>query len=204
VIELLRAAEASIDAAVYAVGFIQIIFAVARIAMVLSRVVTALGRVFGSMGRALGTLGRAARGRTRTSRGGDVDHSTGGAVDLRFRVKGIDDLNRALEGVSKDIRRAVRKELAEAAQDVADDAKSELGRYPGAKLSSIRPRVGRVGPAAGIQLFVTQHAGTVSGHHPEFGGYIMDALSDAAKRHEAEVARRLDRKIDEIARRHGF
>lgn len=93
----------------------------------------------------------------------------------------------------------VQRELQDAAKPVADAAKERLGRYRGASVSTIRPRV------RGSSAFVQQSKGKVTGRRGDFGSLIMQkALIPALDERQDEVIRSLENAIERLAGDEGF
>jgi hypothetical protein len=115
------------------------------------------------------------------------------------RVRGLAELNRALNTLNKEAKRAVLNELKTAAVPVAVDARSKISRYQGASLGTIRPR------ATGRSVFVTQSARKVTGKRGDFGALQMTrGLMPALDENTDKIVSGLEHAIDRLAASQGF
>lgn len=120
-------------------------------------------------------------------------------AEQTVRVKGYRETMRALTKVEKETARAVRRELREVAQPVADTAKQKLSRYAGASLGTIGPKVTTKG------VFVTQRKKKVTGLRPDFGVLQMtEALMPALDEHEDDIVHGLEDALDHLIDSAGF
>lgn len=103
-----------------------------------------------------------------------------------IRVKGYKEAARALGRVNKDAKLALFKGLRDAAEPIAQDARSRLARYQGLQTSTIRPSARVTG------VFVVQRAKKRTGLRPDFGSLQMRAgLIPALAEHGDDI-------IDEV------
>jgi hypothetical protein len=115
------------------------------------------------------------------------------------RVRGLAELNRALNNLNKEAKRAVLDELKKTAEPVAADARSKISRYQGASLGTIKPR------ATGRSVFVTQNARKVTGKRGDFGALQMTrGLMPALDENTDKIVTGLEHAIDRLAAREGF
>ena len=119
-----------------------------------------------------------------------------------IRVKGLRELNAAFRNLEKktDIERGMlRNELKKVAEPVAESAKQKIGRYQGAKLNTIRPRV------AARSVFVTQGARKVTGKRGDFGSLQMTrGLMPALDENADKIVRGLEHVLDQLGSSEGF
>ena len=109
-------------------------------------------------------------------------------------MKGYREYMRAVAKAERSTRRVVHEKLREAGSVVREDATKRFMRYDVKSASGyrIRSRVGGV--------FVEQSLRKVTGQHPEWGVLQMRvALEPAVDAKSAEVERRLERALDELA-----
>ena len=111
-----------------------------------------------------------------------------------LRVKGLREFMRATNKAEKETKTAVHWKLREAAEVVREEGKRRFERYSVRSASGFRIR-SRVG-----SVFVEQSLRKVSGRHPEWGRLQMQvALEPALDAKSAEVERRLEKAMDELA-----
>lgn len=97
------------------------------------------------------------------------------------RVHGLREVQRALAKMNREAAKTLRDSLKEAAEPVAETARSRIGRYRGARTTTIRPR------ATMSSVFVTQGAKKVTGRRGDFGSLQMRHLVGAMSEHEDDV-----------------
>jgi hypothetical protein len=115
------------------------------------------------------------------------------------RVKGLAELTAVFRRLEGDVKNTVRDELKEVARPVADAAKAKIGRYQGAKLNTIRPRV------TGRSVFVTQGARKVTGKRGDYGALQMThGLMPALDENTDRIIRGLDHALDKLGSSAGF
>ena len=110
------------------------------------------------------------------------------------RVKGYKEFVRAANKAEKSTKKVVHAKLREAADIVRQDAKQRFERYSVKSASGyrIRSRVGGV--------FVEQSLRKTTGSHPEWGRtQMVKALEPALDARSAQVERRLEQAMDELA-----
>lgn len=120
-------------------------------------------------------------------------------AEASVKVKGLNQLVRALNKVDKELAKEIRSEIREVAKVVQDDARS---RFMGV---DARSAMGLRASARGGRGFVGQRYKRTTGHHPEFGSLQMrKALLPALGSKQDEVVRRLEEMIDRLGNRAGF
>jgi hypothetical protein len=93
----------------------------------------------------------------------------------------------------------LREHLKRTAEPVAAEARSLVSKYPGAKVSTIGPRVVLRG------VYVTQRARTVTGQHPQFGALQMVRAFIPALEHNVEaIEQGAEEALDTIEHIGGF
>lgn len=110
------------------------------------------------------------------------------------RVKGYRETMRVLNKAEKDTKKIFHAKLREAGGIVADEARKRFDRYDSKTASgfSITSRVGGV--------FVVQSLRKVTGRRPDYARLQMrKALEPALDAKSAEVERKLEQALDEIA-----
>ena len=116
------------------------------------------------------------------------------------RVKGLRELQRALKNVDDDMRKEIDVALREAAQKVAEDARSKFAGIDARSASGFRPRIRGFG-----RVVVEQRLRRTTGQHPEFGSLQMRrALIPALGENQEHVIDTLDHLLDTLGRRNGF
>lgn len=117
----------------------------------------------------------------------------------QVHIKGLRELNRALNMINRQAARGFRRELAQAAEPVAATARSKLSVFQGASVGTIGPRAAMAG------VFVTQRARRVTGKRGDFGALQMRrVLVPALHEHADDIVDELDRALDRIAAKAGF
>jgi hypothetical protein len=120
-------------------------------------------------------------------------------ADATVRVKGLKELNAVFRRLEGDVKNTVRDELKEVARPVAEDAKAKIGRYQGASLNTIRPRV------TGRSVFITQSARKVTGKRGDYGALQMTrGLMPALDQNTDKIVRGLDHVLDRLGSSAGF
>jgi len=115
------------------------------------------------------------------------------------RVKGYRETMQALHKVNRGVEKSWRDAFKKAAEPIAASARQKLGRYSGASISTIGPKVSVSG------VFVTQRARKVTGLRADFGALQMtQALIPALDEHENDVVRGVERSFDDLAKSAGF
>lgn len=111
------------------------------------------------------------------------------------RVKGLRELNRALRKSSSEVKKGLRKELRQAAEIVAGEARRRFARIDARSAGGMRPRV-RAGGAV-----VEQRRRRVTGKRPDYGALQMrEALVPALESKRDEVERHIEGTLDRISR----
>jgi hypothetical protein len=109
------------------------------------------------------------------------------------RIRGLRELNRALAKAEGATPIAVREGLKKAAVPVVEAAKAKEGKWAGASIGTIGPRV------TGRSVFVTQRKRKVTGLRPDFGALQMrEAFIPALDENEDEVVRAVEAAIDTL------
>jgi hypothetical protein len=115
------------------------------------------------------------------------------------RVKGLRELQSAFRRIDAEAATAVRKDLVETAQPVADAARGKISRYPGASLGTIRLR------ATTRSVFVTQGKRKVTGRRGDFGALQMRVgLIPALAENSDQIVRGVEQTLDRLASSNGF
>lgn len=116
------------------------------------------------------------------------------------RVKGLRELQRALKNIDSDLRKEIDVALREAAQKVAEDARSKFAGIDSRSASGFRPRIRGFG-----RVVVEQRLKRTTGQHPEFGSLQMRrALLPALGENQEHVIDTLDNLLDTLGRSNGF
>lgn len=116
-----------------------------------------------------------------------------------IRVKGYRETARALQRVNKGAKLALYSGLRDAAEPIAEDARSRLGGYQGLKTSTIRPRVGVRG------VYITQGAKKTSGLRPDFGALQMrEGLLPAAYSRQDDIVDKVETAFLILSKTQGF
>jgi len=116
-----------------------------------------------------------------------------------IRVKGYREAARALQRVNKGAKLALYAGLRDAADPIAQDARSRLSGYQGIKTSSIRPRVGVRG------VYITQGAKKTSGLRPDFGSLQMRVgLLPAAYSRQDDIVAKVEEAFLLLTKTQGF
>ena len=115
------------------------------------------------------------------------------------RVEGLRELTAVFRRLEGDVKNTVRDELKEVARPVIDDTRAKIGRYQGAKLNTIRPRV------TGRSVFVTQGARKVTGKRGDYGALQMTrGLMPALDENSDRIVRGLEHALDRLGSSAGF
>lgn len=114
------------------------------------------------------------------------------------RVTGLSETLRALNLVNKAAKGVVRTELGRAVEPVAQLARERIGRYQGASVGTIGPRV------TTSSVFVTQRAKKRTGLRGDFGVIQMGHLFDAWGEHDTQVVGDVEDALDRLTRTAGF
>jgi hypothetical protein len=119
---------------------------------------------------------------------------------MAVRVEGLRELRRDFGRMSKTLKRDLDKQLRQAGQVVADDARPRLARYDVRSAAGIGVRV-----RGGGRVVVEQKRRRVTGKRPDYGSLQMrEALVPAVEAKQGEVERNLERMLDNLADRNGF
>lgn len=111
-----------------------------------------------------------------------------------IRVTGVRETVTRLKKTDSKLPKALMDGLKNAAMPVAEESKQKIGKYRGAKLTTIRPRAKGRG-----DIFVTQGARKKTGKHPQYGTLQLHLMWDALEEKRPEVIRNIDRAIDHLA-----
>lgn len=115
------------------------------------------------------------------------------------QIIGYRETARAFSRMSGALGPALNAALLEAAEPVAREAQSLVAHYPGAKTTTIAPRVSTRG------VFVTQRARKKTGLRADFGALQMvTAFIPALEHHVDEVEAGAQRALTVIERLGGF
>lgn len=116
-----------------------------------------------------------------------------------LEVKGYREVLRALNQVDKGTRKAVLDGLKEAADPIAQDARSRLSGYGNISTETIQPRA----VAGGV--FITQKKGKKTGKRPDFGSLQMrQGLLPAAYTAQDDISDHVEDALDTLISRSGF
>ena len=113
------------------------------------------------------------------------------------RVRGYRETMRALRYVENGTRDSWKDAFKKAAEPIAAEARTRIGRYPGASTGTIGPRVVTTG------VFVTQRKKKVTGRG-DFGGLQMRHMLDVLGEREGDVEQAVEQAFDDLADRAGF
>ena len=115
------------------------------------------------------------------------------------RVHGLMELNRAFKKIDSEIGTVLRADLLHAAQPVAESAKGKIGRYQGASLGTIVPKV------LSRSVFVYQNARKVTGLRGDYGALQMrKGLEPALEENTERIVASVNLAIDRLAAHAGF
>jgi len=117
------------------------------------------------------------------------------------RVLGLRDLQRAFGAADKAVQRDMKDALLEAAAPVRSDAQRLASGFAGAGRPWSGMRIGATGRAIVYVAPVERGLGTNRNRHrPRFGTKLMDeAMQPALDRNQEQVARRVEKLLDEVA-----
>lgn len=114
-------------------------------------------------------------------------------AQARVIVHGYREVDRAFRKLSAEISGEFRGEMRQAAEPIADAARSKLRRFAGISLDTIRP----VALARGV--VVRQDARKVTGKRADFGAIQMTrGFIPAANENEHKVIEGLERALDRL------
>lgn len=112
---------------------------------------------------------------------------------MAVRIRGLREFQSAIRRASAESRKTVRDGLKEAARPVVEAAKAKEGRWAGASIGTIGPRV------TGRSVFVTQRARKVTGLRGDFGALQMkDAFIPALEENQEEVVHEVEKAFDRM------
>lgn len=116
------------------------------------------------------------------------------------RVKGLRELTRDLNRLSKEVSKEVRDELKEAGDIVRTEASSRFASISPRSAAGYRTRVRRAG-----LVVVEQSRRRVTGRRGDYGALQMRrALAPAVASKEGEVVNRIDRMLERLGNSNGF
>ena len=122
----------------------------------------------------------------------------GGTVTVK--VKGLRELNSALKRYDRALQKDLEVGLREAAQAVADNARSRFSAIDSRSAGGFRPRLRGFG-----RVVVEQRYRRTTGKHPEFGSLQMRrALLPAMREEEPVVIKEIEHLLDVLGREEGF
>jgi hypothetical protein len=120
-------------------------------------------------------------------------------AEQTIRVRGYRETARALQRVNKGAKAALYTGLKEAANPIAEDARSRLAGYTGMKTSTIRPRANLRG------VYVTQGARKTTGLRPDFGSLQMrQGLLPALYSRQDDIVDRVETAFLVLTKLQGF
>ena len=106
---------------------------------------------------------------------------------------------RALNKCEKGARDSWKDAFKKVAEPIAADVRSRLGRFEGASVSTVGPRVVTSG------VFITQRKRKVTGLRGDFGSLQMRVgFLPSLEAHEDDVERAVERAFDDLADSAGF
>ena len=121
------------------------------------------------------------------------------AAPQTLRVENLREFLRAVNKIEREEKKVIKDRLAKVAEPIAGSARQRLGRFAGANLAAIGPRVVTSG------VFVTDRAKKVTGKRGDFGGLIMTVgLLPALEEHADEAVRELEDALDDLGSSAGF
>lgn len=113
----------------------------------------------------------------------------------RVTTTGLREFIRAVDAAGKETKRQVRKRLREVGELVRDDARSLFAPYDGGSAAGYGVSVRRVG-----RVTVEQRRRKTTGKRPDYGALQMrKALLPAAEQNQAELVKRFEQALDDIA-----
>lgn len=116
------------------------------------------------------------------------------------RVKGLKELHRDFRRMSKELSKDLDRELREAANIVAQDARARFDTYSPRSASGFRGRTKGFGRA-----IVEQRHRRTTGKRPDYGALQMRrALLPARASKHDEVVDRIDRMLGRLGGEYGF
>lgn len=113
-------------------------------------------------------------------------------------VEGWREVDRALRKVDRDKDREFRAEFAKAGEIVAEDSRSKIARYAGARTEQIKSK------AIAKGVFVVQNASKVTGARGDFGALQMRHLITSRAEHVDETREALEDALDRLITRNGL
>lgn len=114
------------------------------------------------------------------------------------RVEGLKETVRAFNKLDRSVSKELQKELKTAAEPVVSSARSKVGRYAGASVSTIGART------RGASTYVAQRAKKVTGQRGDFGFKQQRKLEEALEENEEKVIEGVERALDRLTRSEGF
>ena len=117
-----------------------------------------------------------------------------------IRVRGLRELERGLKKMGSDLPKEIDRELKEAAQIVAEEARARFAGISPRSAAGFRPRIKGFG-----SVFVEQSRRRTTGTRGDYGALQMKrALLPALGSKQGEVIERLDRMLGRLGGEHGF
>lgn len=108
-------------------------------------------------------------------------------------LRGLREFQRAIGHAGKETKKTTRDGLKEAARPVVEAAKAKEGRWGGASIGTIGPRLTQ------SSIFVTQRARKVTGLRGDYGALQMrDAFLPALDENQEEVVREVEKAFDRM------
>lgn len=120
------------------------------------------------------------------------------ARNVVVTIEGYREVDRALRKVDREKDAEFREEFAKAGDHVADDFKSKIVRYGGAKTDTVRSK------ALASGVFVVQNANRVTGKRGDFGALQMRHLIDARTENVDRTVEALEDALDRLIGRAGL
>lgn len=122
------------------------------------------------------------------------------ARSATIQIKGLAALNRAFKRYDKQAQRGLERDLLDAANIVALDARARFSFYDLRSAAGYRPRTRGFG-----RIVVEQRRRKTTGQHPEYGALQMrKALVPALYSQQEPVLKRVEQMLDRIAIEEGF
>ena len=116
------------------------------------------------------------------------------------KVKGLRELNSALKRYDRELGKDLERGLRDAAQIVAENARSRFSVIDARSAGGFRPRIRGFG-----RVVVEQRYRRTTGQHPEFGSLQMRrALLPAMREEEPMVVKTIEGLLDRLGAEEGF
>lgn len=115
-----------------------------------------------------------------------------------IRVSGVKETLAALNKLDRSVGREIQKELRTAVEPVATAVRTEISRFRGASVATIKPRT------RGASAFVTQNARKVTGKRGDFGRKQQLIFEQKLDEKQHQVIQGVEDALDRLTRSEGF